>query len=169
MSRISVDDFGTGYSSLLWLRLFPVSQVKIDRTFVSQMDVDGRPYVDGVIRLAHDLGLVVVAEGIEDAATLDGLQELGCDIGQGYLFSKAVPPRIVEAWLDCEVNPDWVPRRHELHMPPDYTTVEEARQLVHDTATELGLRRCLHLGPQGRHHRGPGQRHRARRPCKMTD
>ena len=136
---ISVDDFGTGYSSLLWLRLFPVSQVKIDRTFVSQMHVDGRPYVDGVIRLAHDLGLMVVAEGIEDAATLDALQELGCDLGQGFLFSKAVPEQAVESWLDGGLDPTWVPRRHELHMPPDYTTVEEARKLVHETATELGF------------------------------
>jgi len=136
---ISVDDFGTGYSSLLWLRLFPVREVKIDRTFVSQMEIDGRAYVSGVIRLAHDLGLRVVAEGIEDEAALQTLQELGCDIGQGFLFSKGVPPGLVESWLDGEMDPGWAPPRHELHMQPDYGTVDEARQLIHDSATELGF------------------------------
>ena len=136
---LSVDDFGTGYSSLLWLKLFPVTEVKIDRSFVSQMQTDGRAYVSGVIRLAHDLGLSVVAEGVEDQAMLESLQELACDIGQGYLFSRPVPPGEVEAWLDHEVDPDWAPERHELHLRPDYSTLGEARKLVHDTASDLGF------------------------------
>ena len=97
---ISIDDFGTGYSSLLWLRLFPVSEVKIDRTFVSDLKTDGEAYVLGVIRLAHDLGLSVVAEGIEDESTLQQLQQLGCDVGQGYLFSRPEPPSALEPWFD---------------------------------------------------------------------
>ena len=96
---MSVDDFGTGNASLLWLRLFEVSQVKIDRTFVSKVDRDGEVYVAGAIRLAHDLGLSVVAEGIEDAGTLQVMQELGCDIGQGYYFAKPLPAPAISAWL----------------------------------------------------------------------
>ena len=136
---LSVDDFGTGYSSLLWLRLFPVNEVKIDRTFVAQMDTDGRAYVSGVIRLAHDLGLVVVAEGVENTATLKTLQELGCDIAQGFLFAKPAPAQALESWLEDETDPDWIPRRHELHLPPDYSALEDARTLVSDTSAELGF------------------------------
>ena len=97
---ISVDDFGTGYSSLLWLRLFPVKEVKIDRSFVSSC-TPRASYVAGVVRLGHDLDLTVVAEGIEDRETLVALQELGCDVGQGFLFSKPLPHAELEAWLDA--------------------------------------------------------------------
>ena len=101
---ISIDDFGTGYSSLLWLRLFPVDQVKIDRTFVADTDGDGEAFVAGVIRLGQSLGLDVVAEGVEDERVLQRLQELGCDLAQGWLFAPALPAREVEAWIDDESN-----------------------------------------------------------------
>ncbi|MCW2545763.1 MAG: hypothetical protein JWN96_223 [Mycobacterium sp.] len=87
---ISVDDFGTGYSSLSYLRRFPVTAVKIDRSFVERLDL-GRPevaIVAGIIGLGHTLGLEVVAEGVEDDHQLNTLRELGCDFAQGYLFSK---------------------------------------------------------------------------------
>jgi len=88
--RMAVDDFGTGYSSLLYLRGFPVQQLKIDRSFVSGLGV--RPQdtaiVRGVIDLAHALGLEALAEGVENQEQLDALIALGCEWGQGYLWSK---------------------------------------------------------------------------------
>jgi EAL domain-containing protein (putative c-di-GMP-specific phosphodiesterase class I)/anti-sigma regulatory factor (Ser/Thr protein kinase) len=135
---ISVDDFGTGYSSLLWLRLFPVTEVKIDRTFVSALASDGEAYVVGVIRLAHDLGLSVVAEGIEDDTTLQMLEQLGCDIGQGYLFSRPVPAPQLEAWFEEHTDDRWAPRHRELHLPAELSSLDAARDLVQEAAIELG-------------------------------
>ena len=88
--RLSIDDFGTGYSSLCRLRQFPVDTLKIDRTFVSTMDRnrDTQEIVRIIITLAHNLGLAVVAEGIEEQRQLEMLKDLGCELGQGYLFSK---------------------------------------------------------------------------------
>jgi EAL domain-containing protein (putative c-di-GMP-specific phosphodiesterase class I)/anti-sigma regulatory factor (Ser/Thr protein kinase) len=136
---ISVDDFGTGYSSLLWLRLFPVTEVKIDRSFVGSMGAEGEAYVAGVIRLGHDLDLTVVAEGIEDRETLIALQELGCDVGQGFLFAKALPAEELEAWL-AAVDPDeWATERKELSMLNDAVDLEAARRLIEQTAGHLGF------------------------------
>ncbi len=90
---ISVDDFGTGYSSLSYLRRFPVTSVKIDRTFVDSLGLtrDDDAMVAGIVNLAHTLGLKVVAEGVENEAQLRTLTELGCDYAQGYLFSRPLP------------------------------------------------------------------------------
>ena len=136
---ISVDDFGTGYASLLWLRLFEVSQVKIDRTFVSKVDREGEVYVAGAIRLAHDLGLSVVAEGIEDVETLKVMQELGCDIGQGYFFSKPLPAPAIPAWLDSSPTGTWTAQRTEIVVDSDHGGLDAARELIERTATELGF------------------------------
>jgi diguanylate cyclase (GGDEF)-like protein/PAS domain S-box-containing protein len=88
--RIDIDDFGTGYSSLSRLQGFPVDTLKVDRAFVSRIDSDRETYeiVRIIIMLAHSLGLHVVGEGIETETQLDLLRKLGCDLGQGYLFSK---------------------------------------------------------------------------------
>ena len=88
--RLDIDDFGTGYSSLSRLRRFPVDTLKIDRAFVSHMDTDPETYeiVRIIVMLAHNLGLKVVAEGVETQAQLDLLREVGCELAQGYLFSK---------------------------------------------------------------------------------
>jgi len=134
---ISVDDFGVGYSSLLWLRLFPVSEVKIDQTFVASMDSEGDAFVSGVIRLGHDLGLSVVAEGVEEAATLQRLQELRCDVAQGFLFSEALGSAGVERWLDDESN-RWAPKRKEISLASHSGSLAEARELIGETAAELG-------------------------------
>jgi len=93
--RIAIDDFGTGYSSLAYLKRLPVDELKIDRSFVRELagDRDDLAIVRSTISLGHDLGLRIVAEGVEDAATMDLLQELGCDIGQGYHISRPVPPQ----------------------------------------------------------------------------
>ena len=87
---ISVDDFGTGYSSLSYLRRFPVTSVKIDRSFVESLGLtkDDDAIVAGIINLGHTLGLTVVAEGVEKPSQLATLTDLGCDFAQGYLFSK---------------------------------------------------------------------------------
>jgi EAL domain-containing protein (putative c-di-GMP-specific phosphodiesterase class I) len=89
---ISIDDFGTGYSSLDQLRRFPVDILKIDRSFVSGMDVDNESFeiVRLVAMLAHNLGMKVIAEGAETAQQVNNLKELGCEFGQGYFFSKPV-------------------------------------------------------------------------------
>lgn len=91
--RISIDDFGTGYSSLSYLKQFPFDVLKIDRIFVAGVDTDAhnQVLVDAIIRLAHDLGLEVVAEGVETAPELDYLRQHNCDQLQGYLFSRPIP------------------------------------------------------------------------------
>jgi diguanylate cyclase (GGDEF)-like protein/PAS domain S-box-containing protein len=89
---LAIDDFGTGYCSLAYLHRFPADTLKIDRYFVSQMDggAHGLGIVSAIIDLAHGLGMAVVAEGIETPAQRDALRHLGCDYGQGYLFSRPV-------------------------------------------------------------------------------
>jgi diguanylate cyclase (GGDEF)-like protein/PAS domain S-box-containing protein len=91
--EIALDDFGTGYASLRHLRLFPVSGIKIDRSFVQDLDVsaDATEIIRAVINLAQSLRMHVVAEGVETAAQADRLAFMGCDQGQGFLYSRAVP------------------------------------------------------------------------------
>jgi diguanylate cyclase (GGDEF)-like protein len=99
--RLSVDDFGTGYSSLANLRKMPIDELKIDRSFVSPMlqDESDLIIVRSTINLGHDLGLRVIAEGVEDGATLDELAALGCDLAQGYHVSRPMPADAFTAWL----------------------------------------------------------------------
>jgi diguanylate cyclase (GGDEF)-like protein len=99
---LSIDDFGTGYSSLAYLKRLPVDEVKIDRAFVMGMagDTDDAAIVRSTVHLAHDLGLKVVAEGVEDPVAYAGLQELGCDVAQGYLLSRPLTAEALEEWLD---------------------------------------------------------------------
>lgn len=99
--RLSIDDFGTGYSSLFYLSRLPVSELKIDRSFVCRM-LDHRTdqlIVQSTIDLAHNLGLQVVAEGIESQAVRQRLGELGCDIGQGFHIGQPMPAAAVLPWL----------------------------------------------------------------------
>ncbi|MEO7195570.1 MAG: bifunctional diguanylate cyclase/phosphodiesterase [Pseudonocardiaceae bacterium] len=99
--RIAVDDFGTGYSSLTYLRRLPVDEVKIDKSFVLGMasDLGDLAVVRAIVDLGHSLGLIVVAEGVEQDATRDLLLEMGCDVAQGYLFSRPLGSDRFEAWL----------------------------------------------------------------------
>ena len=98
--EMAIDDFGTGYSSLAYLRRFPISELKIDKIFVQHMitSESDMQIVRSIIDLAHNFGLIVVAEGVEDQATLAALHEMGCDQIQGYVFSKALPAREFVPW-----------------------------------------------------------------------
>ncbi|THV27651.1 EAL domain-containing protein [Glycomyces paridis] len=100
--RLSVDDFGTGYSSLAYLRRLPVQEIKIDLRFVQGMatDADDRAIVEAVLGLARHFAIEVVAEGIEAHRTVEELRELECEAGQGYYFSRPLPPDRFAAWLE---------------------------------------------------------------------
>ena len=99
--RLSVDDFGTGYSSLANLRKMPINELKIDRSFVSPMlqDESDLIIVRSTINLGHDLGLRIIAEGVEDNATLEHLAVLGCDLAQGYHVSRPLAADAFTDWL----------------------------------------------------------------------
>jgi EAL domain-containing protein (putative c-di-GMP-specific phosphodiesterase class I) len=101
--QTSIDDFGTGYSSLSYLRRLPVHEIKIDRSFVSQMAEDRNDLVivRTIIDLAHNLDLRVLAEGVEDVRTLELLRELGCDDVQGHLVGRPVPAPELLALVDA--------------------------------------------------------------------
>jgi diguanylate cyclase (GGDEF)-like protein len=99
---LSIDDFGTGYSSFSYLRQLPAKQLKIDRSFVNDLEtsVDARAVVDAVVRLAHALGLRVVAEGVETAGQRDILLQLGCDELQGYFYGKPMSAATLLSWTE---------------------------------------------------------------------
>jgi EAL domain-containing protein (putative c-di-GMP-specific phosphodiesterase class I) len=99
--RVAIDDFGTGYSSLSYLRHVPLDVLKIDRLFTGTVttSTQQRALVDGIVRLAHTLGLEVVAEGIETTLERDLLRRIGCPYGQGFLFSRPMPLPDALRWL----------------------------------------------------------------------
>ncbi|MFM9443376.1 putative bifunctional diguanylate cyclase/phosphodiesterase [Streptomyces acidiscabies] len=107
--KMSLDDFGTGYSSLVHLRRLPVSELKIDRSFVARLAVDTQDaeIVRCTVDLAHSLGLLVVAEGVEDDETWERLRDLGCDAVQGWLVAAAMPPEEMTAWLRARGARGW--------------------------------------------------------------
>jgi EAL domain-containing protein (putative c-di-GMP-specific phosphodiesterase class I) len=99
--RIAVDDFGTGFSSLGQLRSFPVDMIKVDRSFVQGIEHDAKDaaITANLVALAHALGLLAIAEGIESEGQLTSLRELGCDLAQGFLFARPAPPEQVHRLL----------------------------------------------------------------------
>jgi EAL domain-containing protein (putative c-di-GMP-specific phosphodiesterase class I) len=99
--RVAIDDFGTGHSSLAYLQRLPIDQIKVDRSFVMQLAsvASDAVIVRSTIDLAHNLGLTVVAEGVEDEVALDMLIDYGCDTAQGYLFSCPCPADELTLWL----------------------------------------------------------------------
>lgn len=98
---IAIDDFGTGYSSLAYLKLLPIDRIKLDRTFVKDLEIDANDAAicAATIGLAHNLGLKIVAEGVETAAQLEYLTQLGCDEVQGFHFSRPLPAGEALAYL----------------------------------------------------------------------
>ncbi|MBM9466229.1 EAL domain-containing protein [Nakamurella leprariae] len=104
--QLSVDDFGTGYSSLAYLRRLPIDEMKIDKSFVQGMatDMGDHAIVKAIVELAHNLGLVVVAEGVEGAETKTMLEKMGCDQMQGFLLSRPLPVDKFETWLKTRAS-----------------------------------------------------------------
>jgi EAL domain-containing protein (putative c-di-GMP-specific phosphodiesterase class I) len=118
--QLAIDDYGTGSSSLGYLRDLPVTELKLDRSFLADALTDdrARSIVRSTIGLAHELGLRIVAEGVENEATLSLLESLGCDAAQGFHIGRAVPAsEIARALLPAPPTPPW--RAAPLgHRPP---------------------------------------------------
>ncbi|MDM4765793.1 EAL domain-containing protein [Pelomonas sp. SE-A7] len=104
--RLSVDDFGTGYSSLSYLKRLPVSELKLDKSFVAELetDADDRALASAVIGIGRGLGLCVVAEGVETEGQWNILREAGCEVAQGWLIGRALPVDQLQRWLDDQVQ-----------------------------------------------------------------
>jgi diguanylate cyclase (GGDEF)-like protein/PAS domain S-box-containing protein len=102
--RLSIDDFGTGHAGFAYLNDFPIDEIKIDRSFVGKLDSspEATAIVVSCIELAHALNVTVVAEGVETAAQLARLTELGCDIAQGYIYSRPLRAESLSHWTDAE-------------------------------------------------------------------
>ncbi len=99
--QVHMDDFGTGYSSLSYLHRFPIDTLKIDRSFVGNLGLSNETWkiIQAIVSLARNLGMEVIAEGIENVIQMKMLQSLDCEYGQGYYFSKALDPRVVESFI----------------------------------------------------------------------
>ena len=115
---ISIDDFGTGYSSLSYLKKFPVTKLKIDRSFIADIttDTDDRTLVEAILAMAKGMGLTVVAEGVEDAEQLEFLRGHRCDLVQGYFFSRPIPNQQLHELLDLSFEVDEI----EISIDPDH-------------------------------------------------
>lgn len=102
--KLFIDDFGTGYSSLSYLHRFPIDMLKIDRSFIAAIDATGghAEIVRAIVGLGRNLGMGLVAEGVETEGQLAVLRSLGCQRAQGYYFSRPLPAREVEAFLDAQ-------------------------------------------------------------------
>jgi len=113
--EIAIDDFGTGYSSFANLRRLPVSEIKIDKSFVQSMSAcpEDRVIVDSVIGMGHKLGLNVVAEGVENHSAWLALSDLRCDIAQGYYLSRPLPAEHLLDWTRSFVPPQSLYPREE--------------------------------------------------------
>jgi len=116
--EISIDDFGTGYSSLAYLTTLPISELKIDRSFVRDLGItpQSSAVVTAIIALARSLGLRVIAEGVENLRQMEVLHRLGCGVMQGFLFSRPIPPDDLERWLEQTVLPrkaPWIGQAHD--------------------------------------------------------
>jgi EAL domain-containing protein (putative c-di-GMP-specific phosphodiesterase class I) len=103
-ARFSIDDFGVGYSSLAYLKRLPADSLKIDKSFVKGLgeDVEDTAIVRMIIELAHTLGLEVIAEGVETEEQAQQLKEMGCDMAQGFYFSRPQPPEEIPAFLSSD-------------------------------------------------------------------
>jgi EAL domain-containing protein (putative c-di-GMP-specific phosphodiesterase class I) len=116
--RIAVDDFGTGYSSLAYLRQFPVDSLKIDRTFITALELtsEGHALTHTLIQLGKALGLQTLAEGVEHHSQIEELQREECDLAQGFLFARPLTPDALERFLEDRAGADHIPA-HELAAP----------------------------------------------------
>jgi predicted signal transduction protein with EAL and GGDEF domain/DNA-binding response OmpR family regulator len=130
--EISIDDFGTGYSSLAYLTTLPISELKIDRTFVRDLGVTPQSVavVTAIIALARSLSLRVIAEGVETLRQMEVLHRLGCGVMQGFLFSRPIPPDDLERWREQTVLPrkaPWIGQATEMEFGADAARVAGGR------------------------------------------
>jgi diguanylate cyclase (GGDEF)-like protein/PAS domain S-box-containing protein len=164
--RISIDDFGTGYSSLAYLKDLPVHEVKIDQKFVRGMRNSQKDacIVRSVIDLGHNFGLRVVAEGAEDQECSDLLVSLGCDVAQGFHFSRPLPPAALEAWLTDRGGR--LETLTSLPLPPPLRSSTSAGRDPSERKSRRGKRKndTLHDTPSGISDR----RHATRYPTRNT-
>ena len=136
--EISIDDFGTGYSSLAYLTTLPISELKIDRSFVRDLGMtpQSSAVVTAIIALARSLGLRVIAEGVENLRQMEVLHRLGCGVMQGFLFSKAAcRPTTSRRWLQQTVLPrkaPWIGKAGEADLaePPRAARRPQPRRLI---------------------------------------
>ncbi|GAP33769.1 EAL domain-containing protein [Piscinibacter sakaiensis] len=131
--EISIDDFGTGYSSLAYLTTLPISELKIDRSFVRDLGMtpQSSAVVTAIIALARSLGLRVVAEGVENLRQMEVLHRLGCTVMQGFLFSRPQMPEAIENWLQQTVLPKkapWIGRAGDADMAEAMRIADEIAQ-----------------------------------------
>lgn len=142
--RVSLDDFGTGYSSLAYLRQFPVDALKIDRSFVQRLatDKDTTTIVSGIVSMAKELGLYIVAEGVEDETQLATLRSLQCELAQGYLFAKPLGPLDAEDFLK---NGPWTGQGSEQSSAdgPSVDTLAPSRTIA--AAMRSGMGRTISM------------------------
>jgi EAL domain-containing protein (putative c-di-GMP-specific phosphodiesterase class I) len=126
---LAIDDFGTGYSSLAYLRSLPVRELKIDRSFVSRMTSTSNDaaIVVATIDLAHTLGLRVVAEGVEDLATLQALMRRGCDLVQGYFVARPLAVAELRQWLAAWPGSPWTGAARPTVVVPELPVLSVAR------------------------------------------
>ena len=162
---LHLDDFGTGYSSLSYLHSFPVQALKVDRSFVNRMNQASQQsaIVKAIVSLAHDLGMEVIAEGVETRAQLEALRALRCRRGQGFLFFEAAP----------RGPSGTTPRQESPHRPP--TTLARARRSRADSAQSRAAgRRALTARPRppagspGRPRGPPGNKWKSRGPSRCV-
>jgi EAL domain-containing protein (putative c-di-GMP-specific phosphodiesterase class I) len=156
--HLSVDDFGTGYSSLTYLSRLPVDQLKIDKTFVQRLQESSRDraIVRSIIDLGRNLGLEVVAEGVTDAGVRRALQEMGCSLGQGFLFARPLDPGQLPAYLDAHApaaRPGGPPTGGDLDAAAAPPTLEALPPTPRDGEVD-GLPRLL-PGERRRHRAAP--------------
>jgi diguanylate cyclase (GGDEF)-like protein len=126
--RIAIDDFGTGYSSLAWLKRFPVDEIKVDRSFVTDLveDESDAAIVRSTIELGRSLGMLVVAEGVETAEVLEQLAGYGCDVVQGFLISRPVPAAQLVTWLRARERPQATGHRSKTAAPEQFRNLQSA-------------------------------------------
>jgi len=138
--RASIDDFGTGYASMSYLKILPVDEVKVDGSFVKDMVTRGtdRTLVKSAIQLGHNLGLTVVAEGVEDQATLKALEHLGCDAAQGFFVAKPLDAATFTGWVKNFAALDAIGPLDDLNvLPSDALDAEGASGFTDVVSTEM--------------------------------
>ena len=165
--EISIDDFGTGYSSLAYLTTLPISELKIDRSFVRDLGMtpQSSAVVTAIIALARSLGLRVIAEGVENLRQMEVLHRLGCGMMQGFLFSRPQPPEDIETWLQQTVLPrkaPWIGKAGEMVEPGRRARVPPTPR--DDRASSRPAERRRAADGVARPRRGGTRRRSSRRP-----